>query len=79
MAVLAAGAGRLYGSKDESNGRVNPALEPDYDMEPGYSAVQSEQGMPTGGGGGFFTQAGSQPSPPSAFNHTIQVHSSTAF
>lgn len=36
MAVLASGVGRLYGSKDESNGRVNPALEPDYDMDPRY-------------------------------------------
>ncbi|KAI4498785.1 hypothetical protein M0802_005960 [Mischocyttarus mexicanus] len=52
MAVLAAGAGRLYGSKDESHGRVNPALEPDYDMEPGYKAVVQPEGVLDGGGGG---------------------------
>lgn len=39
MAVLSSGGGRLYGSKDESNGRVNPALEPDYDMETRYPEV----------------------------------------
>lgn len=43
MAVLAGGSARLYGSKDESNGRVNQALEPDDDMEPGCGI---------GGGGG---------------------------
>ncbi|XP_011302945.1 high-affinity choline transporter 1 [Fopius arisanus] len=56
MAVLAAGAGRLYGSKDESNGRVNPALEPDYDMEPGCDGVQAVTGgagLIAGGGGGI--------------------------
>lgn len=56
MAVLAGGAGKLYGSKDESHGRVNPALEPDYDMEPGYndkSVVGSpDDGVVDGGGGG---------------------------
>ncbi|KAL2737830.1 high-affinity choline transporter 1 [Vespula squamosa] len=52
MAVLAAGAGKLYGSKDESHGRVNPALEPDYDMEPGYKAVGTPEGVVDGGGGG---------------------------
>lgn len=43
MAVLASGSARLYGSKDESNGRVNQALEPDDDMESGCAV---------GGGGG---------------------------
>lgn len=33
MAVLAAGLGRLYGSKDQANGRVNSALVPDDDVE----------------------------------------------
>lgn len=63
MAVLAAGVGRLYGSKDESNGRVNPALEPDYDMEPDYPAV--DQTVRGGGGvvgvGGGGATGGSQP------------------
>ena len=52
MAVLAAGVGRLYGSKDESNGRVNPALEPDYDMEPGYPTAEQSGLVASGGGGG---------------------------
>lgn len=55
MSVLAAGVGRIYGSKDESNGRVNPALEPDYDMEPGYRAVgasdDDDDNIGSGGGG----------------------------
>lgn len=52
MAVLAAGVGRLYGSKDESNGRVNPALEPDYDMEPGCTMIGGAPDGVVGGGGG---------------------------
>ncbi|XP_012283006.1 high-affinity choline transporter 1 [Orussus abietinus] len=52
MAVLAGGVGRLYGSKDESNGRVNPALEPDYDMDPGCRIGLAEDGGGGGGGGG---------------------------
>lgn len=52
MAVLAAGVGKLYGSKDESNGRVNPALEPDYDMEPGCTMVGAPDGVIAGGAGG---------------------------
>ncbi|XP_014295815.1 high-affinity choline transporter 1 [Microplitis demolitor] len=79
MAVLAAGTGKLYGSKDESNGRVNPALEPDYDMEPEShgllnSAVGSIGSSSTGGGGG------------AAIGHTVphnanirQLQSNTAF
>ncbi|XP_011688753.1 PREDICTED: high-affinity choline transporter 1 [Wasmannia auropunctata] len=63
MAVLAAGVGRLYGSKDESNGRVNPALEPDYDMEPGCTMVGGTTdgvvgGGVIGGGGGGVGGAG---------------------
>ncbi|CAD6233859.1 GSCOCG00007354001-RA-CDS [Cotesia congregata] len=54
MAVLAAGMGKLYGSKDESNGRVNPALEPDYDMElePNSQLIAANGGGTSGGGGG---------------------------
>lgn len=76
MAVLAAGAGRLYGSKDESNGRVNPALEPDYDMEPGYGAVDQTLGGGGGGGGG----GGAAPTGPhNPAVSTRQAQNSTAF
>ncbi|KAK0158030.1 hypothetical protein PV327_011255 [Microctonus hyperodae] len=72
MAVLAAGDGRFYGSKDESNGRVNPALEPDYDMEPGCETT----GVDNGGGGGGIVNNNSAP-------HTVNSgrmpQSSTAF
>ena len=70
MAVLAAGAGRLYGSKDEANGRVNPALEPDYDMDSGYPAP----GHVPGGGGHGRSQAA--PHNPAAGHHT---RTNTAF
>lgn len=68
MAVLAAGVGRLYGSKDESNGRVNPALEPDYDMEPDYPLVDQtgrvgQSGIVGGGGGGGGTGGSHQYNP----------------
>lgn len=45
MSVLATGHGRLYGTKDESTngGRVNPALEPDYDAEPSYNNKPRQQ------------------------------------
>ncbi|XP_066591022.1 high-affinity choline transporter 1 [Prorops nasuta] len=74
MAVLASGAVRLYGSKDESNGRVNPALEPDYDMDPdcgitGAAGAGANDLIGAGGGGG----AGSLQLGPR------QPHSSTAF
>lgn len=75
MSVLAAGVGRLYGSKDESNGRVNPALEPDYDMEPGYRAVgASDDEIGSGGGGGVGAHM--VPHGPSGLR---QPQSSTAF
>lgn len=74
MSVLAAGDGRLYGSKDESNGRVNPALEPDYDMEPGYPAVD-QTGIGGGGGGGSAIQTG--PTAPTIGSR--QAQNSTAF
>lgn len=57
LAVMAAGQlGRLYGAatlvgKDEMNGRVNPAMEPDDDV----SAAEVEKlraGVGSGGGGG---------------------------
>lgn len=69
MAVLAAGAGRLYGSKDESNGRVNPALEPDYDMDPGgrMSDVEPDTGGGGGGGGPHRTPVPRQPQSSTAF------------
>lgn len=71
MAVLAAGVGKIYGSKDEANGRVNPALEPDYDMEPGFGDSE-----PPGGGGGF---QGAFPGPQPPFHQQRQPQSSTAF
>lgn len=80
MAVLAAGAGRLYGSKDESNGRVNPALEPDYDMEPGYPAV--DQATPGGGGGGGGLGSAAQSGPHHTSTAAVgnrQLQNSTAF
>lgn len=52
MAVLSAGTGNLYGSKNESHGRVNPALEPDYDMEPDYKVIEIPEEIVDGGGGG---------------------------
>lgn len=78
MAVLAAGVGRLYGSKDESNGRVNPALEPDYDMEPGCTMVGDTADGVIGGGGGGVGGAGGHlvPHVPGA---SRQPQSSTAF
>ncbi|XP_078047035.1 choline transporter [Augochlora pura] len=72
MSVLAAGVGRLYGSKDESNGRVNPALEPDYDMEPGYKVAGMTDGVVGGGGGGGHLA-------PHGANAPRQPQSSTAF
>ncbi|XP_051166168.1 high-affinity choline transporter 1 [Leptopilina boulardi] len=79
MSVLAAGVGRIYGSKDESNGRVNPALEPDYDMEPGYRAVgasdnDDDDNIGSGGGGGIGAHM--VPRGPSGLR---QPQSSTAF
>lgn len=78
MAVLAAGAGRLYGSKDESNGRVNPALEPDYDMEPGFGQIGITSNVTgtnlAGGGGGLVGHPG-----PLASGSVRQPQSSTAF
>lgn len=76
MAVLAAGIGRLYGSKDESNGRVNPALEPDYDMEPGCDKAAGEPEAVVGGGGGGGGGAHLVPHGP---NVPRQPQSSTAF
>ena len=74
MAVLAAGAGRLYGSKDEANGRVNEALEPDYDMEPGGTDVVGRTDGVIGGGGGGVGHPG-----PHGPNVVRQPQSSTAF
>lgn len=74
MAVLAAGAGKLYGSKDESNGRVNPALEPDYDMDPGCKVAGSTDSVVGGGGGG-----GGINLVPHGSNLPRQPQSSTAF
>ncbi|CAK9796675.1 High-affinity choline transporter 1 [Anthophora quadrimaculata] len=75
MAVLAAGIGRLYGSKDESNGRVNPALEPDYDMEPGCKITGEPDSVVGGGGGG----GGGAHLVPHGPNVQRQPQSSTAF
>lgn len=77
MAVLAAGVGRLYGSKDESNGRVNPALEPDYDMEPGCTMVGGAPDGVVGGGGGGGTGGHLVPHVPGGASR--QPQSSTAF
>lgn len=74
MAVLAAGAGRLYGSKDEANGRVNEALEPDYDMEPDNNESVARHDSLIGGGGGGVGHPG-----PYGPNVARQPQSSTAF
>lgn len=72
MSVLAAGPGRLYGSKDESNGRVNPALEPDYDMDPGYPNRVDHAGTVVGsGGGGMGSVMKSAPHSTGGQNNTV--------
>jgi hypothetical protein len=77
MAVLAAGVGRLYGSKDESNGRVNPALEPDYDMEPSYLGVN--QAEPGGGGKSAAISKAESHHSTTAVLGTCHTQNSTAF
>lgn len=57
MSVMAGAMGRMYGAatmvgKDEMNGRVNPALEPDDDL-PVAEAQRQNQLMSSGGGQGI--------------------------
>jgi len=63
MSVMAGSLGRMYGTastaatlvgKDEMNGRINPALEPDDDLP--VSNLQTNQ--TTGGGGQAATAPG---------------------
>lgn len=58
MSVMAGPMGRMYGAatmvgKDEMNGRINPAMEPDDDLP----IVEAQKKQPLIGGG-----AGSVPS-----------------
>lgn len=54
MSVMAGSMARMYGAatmvgKDEMNGRINPALEPDDDLP----IVEAQKRIETGGGQGF--------------------------
>lgn len=55
LSVMAGPMGRMYGAatmvgKDEMNGRINPALEPDEDLP--IVEAQKNRAMATGSGGG---------------------------
>lgn len=56
MSVMAGPMGRMYGAatmagKDEMNGRINPAMEPDDDL-PIAEAQRNNRSPLIGGGGG---------------------------
>uniref|UniRef100_A0A8W7JEA5 High-affinity choline transporter 1 n=1 Tax=Anopheles albimanus TaxID=7167 RepID=A0A8W7JEA5_ANOAL len=78
LSVMAGGISRMYGAatmvgKDERNGRINPALEPDDDL-PVAEAQRLMQTAGGGGGGGGGGSVGSQgnvvPSSVTAQGHT---------
>lgn len=73
LSVMAGPMNRMYGAatmagKDEMNGRINPAMEPDDDLP--VSEAQRNRSALIGGGGG---SGGSNPS------HTSHIKGQTAF
>lgn len=70
---MAGGMTRMYGAatmvgKDERNGRINPALEPDDDLPVAEAQRQMQQSA--GGGGSVAAQGGVVPGTGPAQGHT---------
>uniref|UniRef100_A0A182N4P0 High-affinity choline transporter 1 n=1 Tax=Anopheles dirus TaxID=7168 RepID=A0A182N4P0_9DIPT len=73
LSVMAGGMTRMYGAatmvgKDERNGRINPALEPDDDLPVVEAQRQMQQSA--GGGGGVAAQGSVVPGTGPAQAHT---------
>ncbi|XP_061506774.1 high-affinity choline transporter 1 [Anopheles gambiae] len=73
LSVMAGGMTRMYGAatmvgKDERNGRINPALEPDDDLP--VAEAQRQMQLSAGGGGSVAAQGGVVPGTGPAQGHT---------